>query len=97
MTKTELKKETTKKVLTFLTEEFGVYNVEREAQYFEFMIEHEGHELQFQLDTRNYELSSWDGMKLGEGNWTDQELSKQRSAVEAENVIGYEIRKLLAS
>lgn len=97
MTKTELKKETTKKVLTFLTEEFGVYNVEREAQYFEFMIEHEGHELQFQLDTRDYELSSWDALKLGEGNWTHEELSKRLSAVEAENVIGYEIRKLLAS
>lgn len=96
-TKTQLKKETTKKVLNLLIEEFDAYNIEREAQYFEFWTDYKSHRFQLQMDTRDYSISSWDSVKLIGSGWTEEELDKQKFAVELEDLMEKKVRELVAS
>lgn len=97
MTKTELKKQTTKKVLNLLIEEFNAYNINREAQYFEFWADYKSHRFQLQIDTRGYDISSWDSVKLAGDGWSQEEIDRQKFAVELEDVMNERVRKLVAS
>jgi len=97
MTKTQLKKETTKRVINHLIQEFDAYNIEREAQYFEFWADYKSHRFQLQMDTRGYDISSWDSVKLSGDGWTKEELDKQKFAVELEDLMNERVRELVAS
>ena len=97
MTKTEIKKQTTKKVLNHLIEEYDAYNIEREAQYFDFWADIDGFEIQLQMDTRDYSVSSWDSVKLLGDDWSEEEVSKQIAATILEERIDKSIRELVAS
>ena len=97
MTKTELKKQTTKRVLNLLIEEFNAYNINREAQYFEFWTDYKSHRFQLQMDTRGYDISSWDSVKLSGDGWTKEEIDRQKFAVELEDVMNERVRELVAS
>ena len=97
MTKTQLKKQTTKRVINHLIEEFNAYNINREAQYFDFWADVDGFEIQLQLDTRGYDISSWDSMTLAGDGWEKEELNKQVAAAILEERIDKSIRELLAS
>lgn len=97
MTKTELKKQTTKRVINHLIEEFDAYNINREAQYFEFWADYKSHRFQLQLDTRGYDISSWDSVKLAGDGWTKEQIDKQRFAEELENMMTESVRGIVAS
>lgn len=97
MTKTQLKKQTTKKVINHLIKEFNAYNIEREAQYFDFWADIDGFELQLSLDTRDYAVSSWDSIELNGEGWTQEEKDKQYAATVLEERIDKSIRELVAS
>lgn len=97
MTKTELKRETTKKVINYLISEFDAYNIEREAQYFNFSADIDGWEIQFQLDTRDYSVASWDSTKLAGDGWTDEDHAHQYAASTLEERINKNVEELVAS
>ena len=97
MTKTEIKKQTTKKVLNHLIEEYDAYNLERENQYFDFWADIDGFEIQLQMDTRDYSVSSWDSVRLLGDDWSEEEVSKQIAAAILEERIDKSIRELVAS
>ncbi len=97
MTKTQLKKQTTKRVINHLIEEFDAYNLERENQYFEFWADIDGFEIQLQIDTRDYSVASWDSVKLAGDGWEKEELNKQVAAAILEERIEQSVRELVAS
>lgn len=97
MTKTQLKKETTKKVINHLIEEYDAYNIERENQYMEFWADIDGFVLQLQLDTRDYSVASWDSIKLVGDGWKKEEINKQVAAAILEERMNQSIGKLVAS
>ena len=97
MTKSELKKQTTKRVINHLIEEFDAYNIEREAQYIEFWADIDGFEIQLQMDTRDYSVSSWDSVKLAGDGWKKEEIHKQIAAAILEERIDQSIGRLVAS
>lgn len=97
MTKTQLKKQTTKRVINHLIEEFDAYNIERENQYFEFWADIDGFEIQLQIDTRDYSVSSWDSVTLVGDNWTEEQRGKQYAATVLEDRMNESIGKLVAS
>ena len=97
MTKTELKKQTTKKVLNLLIEEFNAYNINREAQYFDFWTDYKSHRFQLQMDTRGYGISSWDSISLVGDGWSQEQIDKQKFAEEIEDIMNKRVRELVAS
>jgi len=97
MTKTELKKQTTKRVLKYLTEEFNIYNIERDNQYFQFWSDYKSHQFQLQMDTRGYDISGRDSIKLAGDGWSKEQIDKQKFAVELEDVMNERVRELVAS
>ena len=97
MTKSEIKKQTTKKIIKHLIEEYDAYNIERENQYIDFWADIDGFEIQLQMDTRDYSVSSWDSVKLLGDDWTHEEVSKQIAAAILEERIDKSIRELVAS
>ena len=97
MTKSEIKKQTTKKIINHLIEEYDAYNIERESQYFDFWADIDGFEIQLQMDTRDYSVSSWDSVRLLGDDWSEEEVSKQIAATILEERIDKSIRELVAS
>ncbi len=97
MTKTELKKQEIKKVLNMLIKEFNIYNIDREYQYFDFWADYKSHRFQLQMDTRGYDISSWDSVKLSGDGWSQEDIDKQKFASELEDLMNKKIRELVAS
>lgn len=97
MTKTQLKKQETKKVLNHLVREFNIYNIERDNQYFQFWTDYKSHQFELQMDTRGYDISSWDSVKLSGDGWSQEEIDRQKFAVEIEDVMNESVRELVAS
>ena len=97
MTKTELRKQTTKKVLNHLIEEFNIYNIGRENQYFEFWADYKSHRFQLQMDTRGYDISSWDSITLSGDGWSQERIDKQRFAKELEDLMTESVSGVVAS
>ena len=97
MTKKELKKQTTKKVLNHLVREFNIYNIERDNQYFQFWTDYKSHQFELQMDTRGYDISGWDSVRLSGDGWSQEEIDRQKFAVEIEDVMNESVRELVAS
>ena len=97
MTKTELKKQEIKKVLNMLIKEFNIYNIEREYQYFDFWVDFRDHVLNFQMDTRDYNIASSDAIKLAGDGWSQEDIDKQIAAAKLEQLMYNKIRELVAS
>ena len=97
MTKTQLKKQETKKVLNHLVREFNIYNIERDNQYFQFWTDYKSHQFELQIDTRGYDISGWDSVKLSGDGWSQEEIDRQKFAVEIEDIMNERVRELVAS
>lgn len=97
MTKTQLKKQTTKRVINHLISEFDAYNIDRENQYFDFWADIDGFEIQLQMDTRDYSVASWDSVTLVGDSWTEEQRGKQYAATVLEDRMNESIRELVAS
>ena len=95
LTKTETKKLQTKEIINLLIEDFDAYNINREAQYIEFFADIDGFEIDMQMDTRNYSVSSWDSVKLLGDGWKMEEINKQIAAAILEERINQSIEKKL--
>ena len=94
-TKTQLKKQTTKEIINLLIEDFDAYNINREAQYIEFWADVDGFEIDMQMDTRSYSVSSWDSVTLVGDGWMKEEINKQVAATILEERINQAIEKKL--
>ena len=97
MTKKELKKQETKKVLNMLINVFNIYNIERDNQYLQFWSDYKSHRFQLQMDTRGYDISSWDSVKLSGDGWSQEDIDKQKFASELEELMNKYVSKLVAS
>jgi len=95
MTKTELRKQETKRVLNMLTNVFSIYSTERDNQYFQFFADYKSHRFQLQMDTRGYHIAGWDSIKLQGDGWTKEQIDNQKFAVELEELMNNYISKLL--
>tara|TARA_B100000902_G_C26631821_1_gene584843 strand:+ start:274 stop:567 length:294 start_codon:yes stop_codon:yes gene_type:complete len=96
MTKKELKKQETKKVLNMLINVFNIYNIERDNQYLQFWSDYKSHRFQLQMDTRGYDISSWDSVKLSGDGWSQEDIDKQKFASELEELMNKYVSKLVA-
>jgi hypothetical protein len=97
MTKKELKKQETKKVLNMLINVFNIYNIERDNQYFQFWSDYKSHRFQLQMDTRGYDISGWDSLELQGDGWSQEDKDKQKFASEFEDLMNKYVSKLVAS
>ena len=97
MTKSEIKKQTTKKIINHLIEEYDAYNIERENQYIDFWADIDGYVLQLQMDTRDYSVAGWDSMTLAGEGWSEEEKGKQFAATVLEERMNESIGRLVAS
>jgi len=52
---------------------------------------------QLQMDTRGYDISSWDSVKLVGDGWSQEQIDKQRFAEEIEDIMNESVRELVAS
>ena len=95
MTKTELKKQQVKNVINHLIEEYDAYNIEREAQYIEFWADIDGFEIQLQMDTRDYSVTSWDSVKLAGDGWKMEDMNKQIAAAILEERIDQSVKNII--
>jgi len=95
MNATQLKKQTTKEIINLLIEDFDAYNINREAQYIEFFADIDGFEIDMQMDTRDYSVSSWDSVTLAGDGWKMEDMNKQIAAAILEERINQAIEKKL--
>ena len=93
MTKTELQKQRVKAVLDFLTEQFDA-EIEDNGDGGRFDITING--FKGQLDRRDLEVGFWESTTLSGHGWTAAEILLQQEAVEMENQVNDEIKRVLA-
>ena len=93
MTKTELKKQQVKAVLDFLTDKFDA-EIDDNGDGGRFDITISG--FNGQLDRRDLEVGFWESMTLSGHGWTAAEVLLQQEAVEMENQVNAEIKRVLA-
>ena len=94
MTKTALRKKNFSKAKNLLIDEYKAYSVHNEGYFFSMLIDYEGHTLSGEL-TRECDFASHDSIRLGGEGWTEQERSKQRSAVKLEEEIHTQLKEML--
>ena len=93
MTKTELQKQRVKAVLDFLTEQFDTpFEDNGDGGLFDITISG----FNGQLDRRDLEVGFWESTTLSGHGWTAAEVLLQQEAVEMENQVNDEIKRVLA-
>tara|TARA_B110000285_G_C15019015_1_gene560542 strand:- start:727 stop:1020 length:294 start_codon:yes stop_codon:yes gene_type:complete len=84
MTKTELKKQELKKVLSYVESTFGLQDLERDNQYFTFSTAFKGSQLSGQIDTRGFDVCIEQNMKLAGNGWSNDERTTAAHAAQLE-------------
>ena len=84
MTKTELKKQELKKVLSYVESTFDLNDLERDYQYFTFNTAFKGSQLSGQIDTRGFDVCIEQNMKLAGSGWADDEITTAAHAAQLE-------------
>jgi len=91
MTITSIKKANFKAAIDLLINKYNAYNIDNEGAYFPMSIDFEGYTIQCEL-TRDCQFGSWDATKLGQGNWTKDEIAKQAAASKLEDEVNKDIK-----
>jgi hypothetical protein len=97
MTKTQLKKQELKKVLTYVESTFDLQDLERDNQYFSFSTIFKGSELTGQIDTRGFDVSIEQNMNLVGNGWSHDDRSTAAHASQLEKKMNEMIRTFLGS
>tara|TARA_B100000497_G_scaffold55150_1_gene63172 strand:+ start:283 stop:576 length:294 start_codon:yes stop_codon:yes gene_type:complete len=97
MTKTELKKQELKKVLTYVESTFDLQDLERDNQYFTFSTAFKGSQLTGQIDTRGFDVSIEQNMNLVGTGWSNDERATVAHASQLEKKMNEMIGTLLGS
>ena len=97
MTKTELKKQELKKVLTYVESTFDLQDLERDNQYFTFSTAFKGSQLTGQIDTRGFDVSIEQNMNLVGTGWSNDERATAAHASQLEKKMNEMIGTLLGS
>mgnify|MGYP003629577986 FL=1 len=84
MTKTELKKQELKKVLSYVESTFDLNDLERDYQYFTFSTAFKGSQLSGQIDTRGFDVCIEQNMKLAGNGWSNDERTTAAHAAQLE-------------
>ena len=84
MTKTELKKQELKKVLSYVESTFDLNDLERDNQYFTFSTAFKGSQLSGQIDTRGFDVCIEQNMKLAGNGWSNDERTTAAHAAQLE-------------
>ena len=90
MSITSIKKENFKAAKDLLINKYNAYNIDNEGAYFHMFIDFEDYTLQCEL-TRDCQFGSWDAIKLGQGDWTKDEIAKQAAASKLEDEVNRDI------
>ena len=90
MSITSIKKENFKAAKDLLINKYNAYNIDNEGAYFHMFIDFEDYTLQCEL-TRDCQFGSWDATKLGQGDWTKDEIAKQAAASKLEDEVNRDI------
>jgi len=93
MTITAIKKANFKAVKDLLIEKYNAYNIDNEGSFFTMFIDFEDQTLQCEL-TRDCSFGSWDAIKLGQGDWTEDEIAKQAAASRLETEVYADMEKI---
>ena len=93
MSITSIKKENFKAVKDLLINKYNAYNIDNEGAYFHMYIDFQDYTLQCEL-TRDCQFGSWDATKLGQGDWTKDEIAKQAAASRLEKEIATLIKEI---
>ena len=91
MSITSIKKENFKAAKDLLINKYNAYNIDNEGAYFHMFIDFEDYTLQCEL-TRDCQFGSWDATKLGQGDWTKDEIAKQAAASKLEDEVNRDIK-----
>ena len=97
MTKTELKKQELKKVLSYVESTFGLQDLERDNQYFTFSTAFKGSQLSGQIDTRGFDVCIEQNMKLAGNGWSNDERTTAAHAAQLEERMNDMIGTFLGS
>jgi hypothetical protein len=97
MTKTELKKQELKKVLSYVESTFDLQDLERDNQYFIFSTAFKGSQLTGQIDTRGFDVSIEQNMRLVGNGWSNDERATAAHASQLEKKMNEMIRTLIGS
>jgi len=97
MTKTQLKKQELKKVLTYVESTFDLQDLERDNQYFTFSTAFKGSQLTGQIDTRGFDVSIEQNMNLVGTGWSNDERATVAHASQLEKKMNEMIGTLLGS
>ena len=93
MSITSIKKANFKAAKDLLINKYNAYNIDNEGAYFHMFIDFEDYTLQCEL-TRDCQFGSWDATKLGQGDWTKDEIAKQAAASKLEDEVNRDIEKV---
>lgn len=91
MSITSIKKENFKAAKDLLINKYNAYNIDNEGAYFHMFIDFEDYTIQCEL-TRDCQFGSWDATKLGQGDWTKDEIAKQAAASKLEDEVYKDIK-----
>ena len=97
MTKTELKKQELKKVLSYVESTFGLQDLERDNQYFTFSTAFKGSQLSGQIDTRGFDVCIEQNMRLAGNGWSNDERTTAAHASQLEKRMNEMIGTFLGS
>tara|TARA_R110002110_G_scaffold72284_4_gene192450 strand:+ start:98 stop:391 length:294 start_codon:yes stop_codon:yes gene_type:complete len=97
MTKTELKKQELKKVLSYVESTFDLNDLERDNQYFTFSTAFKGSQLSGQIDTRGFDVCIEQNMKLAGNGWSNDERATVAHAAQLEERMNDMIGTFLGS
>jgi|GEM_PF-6108821 len=97
MTKTELKKQELKKVLSYVESTFDLQDLERDNQYFIFSTTFKGSQLTGQIDTRGFDVSIEQNYALFGNGWSNDERAEAAHASQLEKKMNEMIRTFIGS
>jgi hypothetical protein len=97
MTKTELKKQELKKVLSYVESTFDLQDLERDNQYFIFSTAFKGSQLTGQIDTRGFDVSIEQNFNLVGNGWSNDERATAAHASQLEKKMNEMIRTFIGS
>jgi len=97
MTKTELKKQELKKVLSYVESTFDLQDLERDNQYFTFSTAFKGSQLTGQIDTRGFDVSIEQNFNLVGTGWSNDERATAAHASQLEKKMNEMIRTFIGS
>ena len=92
-TKTQLKKDQTKVIIDTLIEDFGAQIEDAEGGRMDIII----NGFRGQFSRRDFDVAFWDSIKLSGNGWSEEQIARQKAAVELEDKINRELCLLMAS